>query len=72
MNKNQLKVGDKLTAINPCTMRTSLEYSLTIGKEYEIIAFDREDNEDCILIIDDQGDEHLYPISELEKWFDVK
>ena len=69
MNKNQLKVGDKLIAINLCTMRTSLEHSLTIGKEYEIIAFDREDNEDCILIIDDQDDEHLYPISELDIWF---
>jgi hypothetical protein len=71
LSKNELNVGDKLIAVDVCTMRTSLEYSLTIGNEYEIIAFDREDNEDCILIIDDQGDEHLYPISELEKWFNV-
>jgi len=71
ISKNELKVGDKLTAISPGTMISTAINALTIGKEYEIMMFEEDDDEDYVLIIDDQNDEHLYPINELEKWFDA-
>jgi hypothetical protein len=87
ISKNELKAGDKLIAINPCIMRTTKVEALTIGKEYEIIAIERDEDKDYISktldeyeeyeaeyyisIINDQGDEHLYPINELEDWFDI-
>jgi hypothetical protein len=69
ISKNELKVGDKLTAISPCKMYREEINALTIGKEYEIMMFEEEDNEDYVLVVDDQNDKHLYPINELEKWF---
>jgi hypothetical protein len=86
MTKEQLKVGDKLTATNPCLMRTTKVEALTIGKEYEILAIELDEDkgyisrilneeyeeEYSILIIDDQGEEHLFPIEDLETYFDVK
>ena len=69
ISKNELKVGDKLTAISPGTMISTAINALTIGKEYEIMIFEEDDDEDYVLIIDDQNDEHLYPIEELSKWF---
>jgi hypothetical protein len=87
ISKNELKAGDKLIAINPCTMINSGINALTVGKEYEIIAIERDEDKDyiskildeyeeyeaeySILIINDHGDEHLYPINELEDWFDI-
>jgi len=71
ISKNELKVGDKLTAISPGTMISTAINALTIGKEYEIMIFEEDDDEDYVLIIDDQNDEHLYPVNELEKWFDA-
>ena len=71
ISKNELKVGDKLTAISPGTMISTAINALTIGKEYEIMMFEEEDNEDYVLVVDDQNDKHLYPINELEKWFDA-
>jgi hypothetical protein len=71
LSKNELNVGDKLTAVSPCTMiRTAMD-ALTIGKEYEIMMFEEENNEDYVLIIDNQDNKHLYPVNELEKWFDA-
>jgi hypothetical protein len=88
MTKEQLKVGDKLTAINPCLMITTKVEALTIGKDYEILAIERYEDKDYIskipskyeeyeaeydvLIKNDQGDEHLFPIEDLETYFDVK
>jgi hypothetical protein len=71
LSKNELKVGDKLTATSPCKMYREEINALTIGKKYEIMMFEEEDNEDYILIIDDQNEKHLYPVNELEKWFDA-
>jgi hypothetical protein len=69
ISKNELKVGDKLTAISPGTMISTSIDALTIGKEYEIMMFEEDDDKDYVLIIDDQNDKHLYPIEELSKWF---
>jgi len=86
MTKEQLKAGDKVTAINPCLMRTTKVETLTIGKDYEILAIELDEDKDyisrilneeyeeeySILIIDDQGEEHLFPIEDLETYFDVE
>jgi hypothetical protein len=65
-----IKIGKKLEAINPCTMRSTGEESLIVGKEYEIIDLTIDDNDnDCIVIIDEENEEHLFPIEELSKWF---
>ena len=88
ISKKQLNVGDKLIAISPCTMNDTTIDALTVGKEYEIKSFELNEDENydlipddefedydflnCILIIDDQDNEHLYPINELEKWFKLK
>jgi hypothetical protein len=88
MTKEQLKAGDKLTATNPCLMRTTKVEALTIGKDYEILAIERDEDKDYIskildeyeeyeaeydvLIIDDQGEEHLFPIEDLETYFNVE
>jgi hypothetical protein len=67
----KLNVGDKLIATNPCKMLRSLEDTLTIGKEYEILSFEGMDNFTCIVIMDDKNDEHLFPVNELKDYFDV-
>jgi hypothetical protein len=86
MTKEQLQAGDKVKAINPCLMRTTKVETLTIGKEYEILAIELDEDKDyisrilneeyeeeySILIIDDQGEEHLFPIEDLETYFDVE
>ena len=65
-----LKIGKKLEAINPCKMYTTGEESLIVGKEYEIIDLTiGEEGDECIVIIDKQNTEHLFPINELSKWF---
>jgi hypothetical protein len=65
-----IKIGKKLEATNPCTMRSTGEESLIVGKEYEIIDLTIDDNDnDCIVIIDEENEEHLFPIEELSKWF---
>ena len=65
-----LKIGKKLEAINPCVMRSTGEEALIVGKEYEIIDITiGEENTECIVIIDEQNDEHEFPIEELSKWF---
>jgi hypothetical protein len=87
ISKNELKAGDKLIAINPCTMINSGINALTVGKEYEILAIERDEDKDyiskildeyeeyeaeySILILNDQEEEHLYPINELKDWFDI-
>ena len=88
ISKNQLNVGDKLIAVDPCTMNGTTIDALTVGKEYEIKSFELDEDENydlipddefddydfenCILIIDDKNDEHLYTINDLEKWFKLK
>ena len=88
MTKDQIKIGEKVTAINPCIMRTTKVQTLTVGKEYEILDIERDEDKDyisrvldeyeeyeaeySILIIDDTGEEHLFPIDDLETYFDVE
>jgi hypothetical protein len=67
----KLNVGDKFIAIDPCKMIRTGETSLTVGKEYEVIDFDYEEDGDCIVIIDDSNEEHLFSVIDLHKWFDV-
>lgn len=51
-------------------MRSTGIESLIVGKEYEIIDLTIDDNDnDCIVIIDEENEEHLFPIEELSKWF---
>ena len=65
-----IKIGKKLEATNPCVMIRTGEESLIVGKEYEIIDLTIDDNDnDCIVIIDEENEEHLFPIEELSKWF---
>lgn len=65
-----LEIGKKLEAIDPCVMRSTGIESLIVGKEYEIIDFTiGEEDDDCIVIIDEENEEHLFPIEELSKWF---
>jgi len=65
-----IKIGKKLEATNPCVMIHTGEESLIVGKEYEIIDLTIDDNDnDCIVIIDEENEEHLFPIEELSKWF---
>lgn len=63
-----------LEAIDRCKMKTTQVYTLTIGKEYEIKDryFDETEDEDVILIIDDEEDEHEFPISDINKYFKIK
>jgi hypothetical protein len=88
MEKEKLKPGNKITAINPCIMRTTKVNALTIGKEYEILAIERDEDKDyiskildeyeeyeaeySILILNDQEEEHLFPIKDLEDYFNVE
>ena len=65
-----LKIGKKLEAINPCIMGSTDEETLIVGKEYEIIDLTiGEEDDECIVIIDEQNEEHLFPVNELSKWF---
>lgn len=65
-----LEIGKKLEAIDPCVMRSTGEEALIVGKEYEIIDLTiSEDDDESIVIIDEQNEEHLFPIEELSKWF---
>ena len=64
-----LEIGKKLEAINPCVMKRDGIESLIVGKEYEIIDLIVDDEDDCIVIIDEQKDRHYFPIEELSKWF---
>ena len=65
-----LEIRKKLEAIDPCVMRSTGMESLIVGKEYEIIDLTIDDNDnDCIVIIDEENEEHLFPIEELSKWF---
>ena len=65
-----LEIRKKLEAIDPCVMRSTGIESLIVGKEYEIIDLTIDDNDnDSIVIIDEENEEHLFPIEELSKWF---
>jgi hypothetical protein len=67
-----LEIGKKLEAIDPCVMRSTGEETLIVGKEYEIIDLTiGEENNECIVIIDEENDEHEFPIEELSKWFNT-
>ena len=66
MNKYNLKVGDKLTAIDVCKMSTG-EEAMMIYKEYPIVSLTIED----IVIETKISKKHYFPISELHKYFDM-
>jgi hypothetical protein len=69
MEKSKLQIGTELVAINPCLMRTTGEEALIVGKEYEIIDLTKDDEDnDCIVIIDEQNEEHWFLVDELSKW----
>ena len=65
-----LEIGKKLEAIDPCVMRSTGKDSLVVGDKYEIIDLTiSEDDDESIVIMDKENEEHLFPIEELSKWF---
>lgn len=58
-------IGCKLIAISKCQMNGTNEKTLTKGKIYQIISVD----EAMFEIIDDTNQNHLFPLSEYQKWF---
>lgn len=66
-----ITIGKKLKAINNCTMANTNEEALTIGKQYEVINILESEGETCIVIIDEQNEEHDFPISEITTWFNI-
>jgi|LauGreDrversion4_2_1035121.scaffolds.fasta_scaffold1214497_2 hypothetical protein len=64
-----MTIGKKLKAINTCKMNSTQEESLIIGKEYEVINILDSEGETCVVIIDEQNEEHDFPIAEIRNWF---
>jgi len=70
MEKSKLQIGTELVAINPCLMRSTSEEALIVDKEYKITYLDTDDEDnECIVIIDEQNEEHWFLVDELSKWF---
>jgi|694.fasta_scaffold06641_31 hypothetical protein len=71
IKREQLEIGTILYAVQPCIMKTTGEKSLTIGKAYPITEFYREtpEEEEMLVIIDDQEDEHCFDFYDLHKYF---
>lgn len=65
----ELKVGDKIKAINPCLMGGNAnEPTLTIGKNYEIQSI----NDGWIKILDDRNKgDHWFMVKELNEFFHI-
>jgi hypothetical protein len=73
MDKSKLQIGTELVAINPCLMRSTGEEALVVGKEYKIIDLTKdEDDEDEVVIIDEQNEEHWFLVDELCGFFTYK
>ena len=73
MEKSKLQIGTELVAINPCLMRSTGEEALIVGKEYKISYLDTDDEDnDCIVIIDEQNEEHWFLVDELSGFFTYK
>ena len=66
-----IAVGNTLKAINSCVMLRNGEESLKVGKVYEIIQIAENEGEDCVVVIDEQNEEHYFPISEIKTWFET-
>ena len=65
-----MHVGDKLIAINECTMNHDGRPTLTKGRVYRVVDIDEVDVEFCV--IDDEGDHHWFPIEESDVYFTEK
>lgn len=59
-----MRIGTKLTAIDPCELNTRKK-ALTIGKEYEVIA----KGFSGFSIRNDQGDNHFFGLDDYETYF---
>jgi hypothetical protein len=61
-------IGTELVVKDECVMIYIKEKTLTIGKKYVVL-----DNslDDCIMIVNDQGHSHKFPIEDVCHFFDV-
>ena len=66
--KQEIVKGAQLTAINVCKMKRTGEESLTIGKVYEVLGVNY--NEDKFWIKDDFNDDHSFDISDYTDFFE--
>ena len=67
--KQEIVKGAQLTAINVCKMRRTGEESLTIGKVYEVLGVNY--NEDEFWIKDDFDEQHYFDISDYTDYFEL-
>lgn len=63
-----MKVGDILTATDPCIMSGSGLPALTVGKKYIILQMSNEH----FIIKDDKNDDHWYMSNDWERFFVTK
>ncbi len=63
--KHNIKVGDKLTAIDPCTMNESGEDALIVGKEYTVSHIKKR----SFLIESEIGTGHEFSIKDANEFF---
>lgn len=68
MNKDILKKGTVLTAVNKCIMYVSKRETLTIGKDYYII----EQRGGSFDVINDLKEEHTFYNHNYKKYFKIK
>ena len=70
MRKDEIDINTILTADDPCNMNNGIgDPTLTVDRNYAIQYFDEAKDGKWLVIIDDTGQEHHFPIAELEKWF---
>lgn len=60
-----MKIGDFLLCHKACKMNVTGEIVTTIGEEYEIIDIGGVN----LMIIDDDNDDHLFPVDGFHSWF---
>ena len=64
----RISKGDMLEAIDPCIM-TNGYYSLKVGKKYEVLEVVEAEDEVCVLIIDEENEDHYFPLEDLNTYF---
>ncbi len=66
-SRHDLAVGDIILATDPCVMDGTNQPSLTVGRHYQITQISK----DGIVIVDDDGDDHHFQLSNLDEFFRV-
>lgn len=68
----QIRKGTILIATDPCIMEDTGKPSLTIGKEYMVIGYNNDIEKYHLCIIDDENEEHYFPIKDYKEFFNIK